>query len=137
MPYNSLTPLQRPEEINALAEDTQEALRSRSVLGHPLIQRPTLPKYPGGQPVRLRAEILLVANLDDFSSSCEAFLFRQYRRVLVAKRRSLVGLEFSNVANNNTYVPRCFPAEIRNMFPNASLVDDDTPKDQLRQPWCQ
>ena len=63
-------------------------------------------------------------------------MFRPYRRVLVAKGRSLVGLEFSNVAKNNTYVPRCFPAEIRDMFLDASFVDDDTPgatpKDQLR-----
>ena len=37
----------------------------------------------------------------------------------------MVGLEFSNVAKNNTYVPRCFPAEIRDML-------GATPKDQLR-----
>jgi hypothetical protein len=35
-----------------------------------------------------------------------------------------------------SYVPRCFPAKFRDVFPDASFVDDDTPgatsKDQLR-----
>jgi hypothetical protein len=114
----------------------EEHCRSRSVLGHPPIRRASYVAEVSWGAVRLRAEILLVAYLDDIYCSCEVFLFRSYRRVLVAKGRSLVGLEFSNVANNNMYVPRCFPAEIRDMFPDASFVDDDapgaTPKDQLR-----
>jgi hypothetical protein len=39
----------------------------------------------------------------------------------------LVGIEFSNVAKNNTYMPRCFSAEIRDMLPDVSFVDDVTP----------
>ena len=77
--------------------------------------------------VRLRAEILLVAYLDDIYCSIEAFLFQPYRRILGAMSKPLVGLEFTTVAKNYTYVPRCFAAEIREMFPNASIVNDNTP----------
>jgi len=38
-----------------------------------------------------------------------------------------VGLEFRKVSKNYTYVPRRFSAEICNMFPNASIVDEKTP----------
>ena len=62
--------------------------------------------------VRYRAEILLVAYLDDIYCSSEAFLFQPYRRTLLAKGKPLVGLEFTSVAKNYTYVPRCFAAEI-------------------------
>ena len=41
--------------------------------------------------------------------------------------KPLVGLEFTSVAKNYTYVPRCFAAEILTKFPDASIVDDDTP----------
>jgi hypothetical protein len=94
--------------------------------------------------IKLRAEILLVAYLDDIYCSSEAFLFQPYRRILGAKSKPLVGLEFTTVAKNYTYVPRCFAAEIREMFPNASIVNDNTPGatplDQLkdgasRLPW--
>ena len=50
--------------------------------------------------VRLRAEILLVAYLDDIYCSSEAFLFQRYRRILGAKSKPLVGLEFTTVAKN-------------------------------------
>ncbi len=86
--------------------------------------------------VRLRAEVLLVAYLDDIYCSSEAFLIQPYRRTLRAIAEPLVGLEFTSVAKNYTYVPRCFAAEVRAMFPDASIVDDGTPEathmDQLR-----
>ena len=86
--------------------------------------------------LRHRAEILLVAYLDDIYYSSEAFLFQPYRRILRAKGKPLVGLEFTSVAKNYTYVPRCFAAEILTMFPDASIVGDDTPgatpMDQLK-----
>ena len=36
-------------------------------------------------------------------------------------------LEFTNVAKNSTYVPCCFAAEARAMFPDVSFVDDTMP----------
>jgi hypothetical protein len=69
--------------------------------------------------VRLRAEVLLVAYLDDIYCSSEAFLIQPYRRTLRAIAKPLVGLEFTSVAKNYTYVPRCFAAEVRTMFPDA------------------
>jgi len=81
--------------------------------------------------VRLQAKILLVAYLDDIYCSSEALLVRPYRpgyrRTLGAKGRSLVGLRFTNVAKNSTFVPRCFAAEARALFPDASFVNDTTP----------
>ena len=82
-------------------------------------------------------EVLLVAYLDDIYCSSEAFLIQPpYRRTLRVIAKSLVGLEFTSVAKNYTYVPRCFAAEVRAMFPDASIVDDGTPgathMDQLR-----
>ena len=86
--------------------------------------------------IRLRAEVFLVAFLDGIYCSSDAFLIQPYRRTLRAKGKPLVGLEFTSVAKNYTYVPRCFAAEIRAMLPDASIVDDDTPgatpMDQLR-----
>ena len=86
--------------------------------------------------LRLRAEILLVAYLDDIYCSSEAFLFQPCRRILGARSKPLVEPEFTTVAKNFTYVPGCFAAEIRDMFPNASIVDDNTPgatpMDQLK-----
>ncbi len=63
-------------------------------------------------------------------------MFQPYRRILGAKSKPLVGLSFTTVAKNYTYVPRCFAAEIRGMFPDASIVDETTPgaspADQLK-----
>jgi len=63
-------------------------------------------------------------------------LFQPYRRILGAKSKQLVGLQFTPVAMNYMYVPRCFAAEICNMFPNATIVVDNmpgaTPTDQLK-----
>ena len=72
----------------------------------------------------------------DINCSSEAFLIQPYRRTLRAIAKSLVRLEFTSVAKHNTYVPRCFPAEVCAMFPDASIVDDGTPAathmDQVR-----
>ena len=113
----------------------EERCGSRSGLGQPLSRLLMLPRLGWGA-VRLRAEILLVAYLDDIYCSSEAFLVRPYRRTLGVKGRSLVGLEFTNVAKNSTYVPRCFAAKARALFPDASFVHDTTPgatpMDQLK-----
>ena len=78
------------------------------------------------EPVRHRAEILLAAYLDDITSPCEAFLLRPFSRALQLEGPK-IGLHFDTVSKNYIYVPRCFAAEIRAMFPDAAIVDDDTP----------
>ena len=80
-----------------------------------------------GEVVRLRPEIVLVVYLDDIYCSSESFLFQQYRRILGTKSKPLEGLEFTAVAKSYSFVPRCFAAEICNMFPNALIVDEKTP----------
>jgi hypothetical protein len=101
-------------EIDALAEEARGALRVSVRVG-PASDPASYVATVAWGAVRLRAEILLVAYLDDIYCSSEAFLVRPYRRIFGAKGRSLVGLEFTNVAKNSTYVPRCFAAEARNV----------------------
>ena len=112
-------------EIDALAEDARESLRVSVRVG-PAAEPASYVAEVAWVAVRLRVEILLVTYLDDIYCSSEAFLVRPYHRVLGVKGRSLVGLEFTkkNVAKNSTYVPRCFAAEARVLFPDASFVDD-------------
>ncbi len=76
---------------------------------------------------RLRAEVLIAAFLDDITSLSEAHLLRPFRRALVVLGPPTVGLEFSNVAKNSTLVLCCFTDVVRAMFPDAAVVDDDTP----------
>ena len=122
-------------EIDALVEDARGALQVSVRVG-PVADPASYIAVVSWGSVRLRAEVLLVAYLDDIYCSSEAFLIQPYRRTLRAKGKPLVGLEFTSVAKNYTYVPRCFAAEIRTMLPDASIVDDDTPgatpMDQLR-----
>ena len=122
-------------EIDALMEDARGALQVSVRVG-PVADPASYIAVVSWGSIRLRAEVLLVAYLDDIYCSSEAFLIQPYRRTLRAKGKPLVGLEFTSVAKNYTYVPRCFAAEIRTMLPDASIVDDDTPgatpMDQLR-----
>ena len=64
--------------------------------------------------------------LDDITSPCEAFLLRPFSRALQLEGPK-IGLHFDTASKNYIYVPRCFAAEIRAMFPDAAIVDDDTP----------
>ena len=56
--------------------------------------------------VRYRAQILLVAYLDDIYCSSEAFLFQPYRRTLLAKGKPLVGLEFTSHVRTSLFCRR-------------------------------
>jgi len=122
-------------EIDALEEEARGALRVSVRVG-PASNPASYIAVVAWGTVRLRAEVLLVSHLDDIYCSSEAFLFQTYRRILGARSKPLAGLEFTTVAKNFTYVPCCFAAEIHNMFPNASIVDDNTlgatPTDQLK-----
>ena len=75
---------------------------------------------------RLRAEISLVAFLDDISCSSELFLLRPFTRSLNAEG-ALIGLLFDTVPKNYAFVPRCFADVCRALFPDAAFVDDNTP----------
>ena len=98
-------------EIDALMEDARGTLQTSVRVG-PAAANPAsyIAVVPWGS-VRLRAEVLLVAYLDDIYCSSEAFLIQPYRRTLRAIAKPLVGLEFTSVAKNYTYVPRFFAAE--------------------------
>ena len=98
----------RYTEVDALAEEARGALRVSVRVG-PASDPASYIAVVAWGAVRLRAEILLVAYLDDIYCSSEAFLFQPYRRILGAKSKPLVGLEFTTVAKNYTYVPSVLP----------------------------
>ena len=111
----------------------EERCESRSGLGLPQTRRLTSPWWPGGRlGFELRSYLLPTSTT---SIAPAKPFFQPYRRILGARIKPLVGLEFTTIAKNFTYVPGCFDAEIRNIFPNASIVDDNTPRatmDQLK-----
>ena len=76
--------------------------------------------------VRLRAEILLLSYLDDVTLCAEAHLLRPF---FIALRQlgPSIGLFFDSLDKNFTYVPRVFAVRVRSMFPDAVVVDDETP----------
>jgi hypothetical protein len=74
-----------------------------------------------------RGPTVIAAFLGDITCPSEAHLLRPFRHPLVDLGPPAVGLEFSNVEKNSTLVPCCFAAEVRAMFPDAAVVDDDTP----------
>ena len=84
--------------------------------------------------VRLRAEVLLTAYLDDITGVLEAHLLRPFARALQIKG-PLVDLFFDTPAKNYTYVPLCFLREVEALYPDAVIVEDSrpgsTPKAQL------
>jgi hypothetical protein len=86
-------------EIDALEEEARGGLRVSVRVG-PASNPASYIAVVAWGAVRLRAEILLVAYLDDIYCSSEAFLFQPYRRILGAKSKPLVGLEFTTVAKN-------------------------------------
>ena len=114
------------DEIDALEEEARGALWVSVRVG-PASNPASYIAVVAWGAVRLRADVLLIAYLDDIYCSSEVFLFQPYRRILGARSKSLMGLEFTTVAKNFTYVPCCFAAEIRDMFPIVSIVNDNTP----------
>ena len=67
--------------VDALAEEARGALRVSVRVG-PASDPASYIVVVAWGAVRLRAEILLVAYLDDIYCSSEAFLFQPYRRIL-------------------------------------------------------
>ena len=86
------------------------------------------------QSVRLRAEVSMVAYLDDITGCTEAHLLRPFNHALRVLG-PIVGLHFDSLDKNYTYVPRCFADSLRTMYPDAVFIDDSTPgsspKEQL------
>ena len=76
--------------------------------------------------VRLRAEILLLSYLDDVTLCAEAHLLRPFFIALRLLGPS-IGLFFDSLDKSFTYVPRVFAMRVRSMFPDAVVVDDETP----------
>jgi hypothetical protein len=107
-------------EIDALSDDARGMLQVEVRVG-PVADPASCTVSVSWGAVRHRAENLLVAYLDDIYCSSEP-----YRRTLRANGKPVVGLEFTSI-EELLYEPRCFAAEILTKFPDASIVDDDTP----------
>ena len=76
--------------------------------------------------VVLVAHPLVVAYLDDVSLADKLFLGRPSSRLL-RQRGPLYGLSFEKRAKNYLYVPRRFLVAVRAMYPDAVVVEDDSP----------
>lgn len=82
------------------------------------------------------ADPLLMAYLDDVTIADELYLMRPFTKLLREKGPKY-GVRFTKRAKNYVYVLRRFADAVRALYPDAIVVDDDSPgsspSDQLKQ----
>ena len=77
---------------------------------------------------KLEASPLIVAYLDGIKMADELFLMRPFSQLL-KKHGPEIGLFFGKRAKNYCYAPLPFRHRVASMYPDAVIVDEDSPGD--------